>query len=339
MRIVQLSDKYHNDYQAFLLSIEQSLLYYSVPYKSFLEELLGCRSQYWLALEDNQIAGVLPLMEKDGPYGRVVNSLPYYGSNGGVLASSEMARNALCEKYNCLAQEQDVAAATLVTHPLMPLHEASVIYDLTDERIGQFTTLFSKGNAVNALLSRLDSSTRRNIRKAKKSGVKINVDNTAVDFLQAVHKENMVDIAGKAKSEIFFDLFPNYFQADEAFRIYTAEVEGKLVAALLIFYFNKTVEYFTPVTCKEYRNMQPMAGIIFEAMVDAAQRGFRKWNWGGTWLSQDGVYRFKRKWGAEDYRYPYYIKVNNSKLFSCSRENLLESYPDFYVVPFDHLRA
>ena len=33
-------------------------------------------------------------------------------------------------------------------------------------------------------------------------------------------------------------------------------------------------------------------------MASAAKRGMTRWNWGGTWLSQDGVYRFKKGWAG-----------------------------------------
>ena len=62
--------------------------------------------------------------------------------------------------------------------------------------------------------------------------------------------------------------------------VFTAFHDGCPVAALLLFYFNKTVEYFTPVTVHEYRNFQPMSLIVFEAMRDAINRGMTNWNWG-----------------------------------------------------------
>lgn len=339
MNVIELDSKHYSDYQTFLHSIDKSLIYYTVSYKGFIQELLGCKSQYWVVVENDQITGVLPSMEMKGPHGRVINSLPYYGSNGGVLATTITARNALCEKYNRVVRERGVAAATFVTHPLMPIHGSLVAHDFVDERIGQFTLLTNEGDAAAELLERLDGSTRRNIRKAEKSNVVVHIDNKAIGFLEDIHRENMADIGGKAKSEKFFELLPKHFLPDEQYRIYVAEIEGELVAALLIFYFNKTVEYFTPVTRKEHRSAQPMAKILFEAMVDAATRGFRWWNWGGTWISQEGVYRFKRKWAADDFRYSYYVKVNNTDILASSESGLLQSYSGFFVVPFDRLNS
>lgn len=337
--IERLADGPCGDYDEFLSELDESLLYYSSAYRGFLQDLLGCEDRYWVAREDGRIAGILPVMESDGPFGRVLNSLPYYGSNGGVLAKTPTAAQALWRQFDVMASAEGVAAATLVCNPLLPDEPPPVRCDLVDERIGQFTALPGDGDLGQAVFAAIDGSTRRNVRKAQKSGIVVEVDNAAVDFLETVHRQNMSEIGGRAKSPRFFDTFPRHFQAERDYRIYVAKLDGEPVAALLLFYFNKTVEYFTPVTVNVHRNSQPMALIVYRAMIDAAAQGFSRWNWGGTWLSQDGVYRFKRKWGAEDLRYRYFIRVNDRTLLSRARNELLDAYPDVYVVPFDQLRA
>ena len=81
--------------------------------------------------------------------------------------------------------------------------------------------------------------------------------------------------------------------------------------------------------------------VIFEAMQDAARRGCRNWNWGGTWLSQGGVYDFKSRWGARDVPYHYYVRLHarGAALARLSREELLAEYPYFYVLPFSALES
>ncbi len=339
VHIEPLADGVTPDYDAFLEEQDESLLYYSSSYRAFLMDLLGCDCQYWVAREEGCVTGILPIMEVDGPFGRVINSLPYYGSNGGVLANSKPAAEALWRQFDASAAADGVVAATVVGNPLRSDEPPPVPFDLVDERIGQFTPLTAGDDLGAAVFETIDGSTRRNVRKAQKSGVVVDVDCTAIDFLEAVHRQNMADIGGKAKSPRFFSTFPRHFEPDRDFRIYVARIDGEPVAALLLFYFNRTVEYFTPVTVGVHRNSQPMALIVYQAMMDAAGRGYARWNWGGTWLTQDGVYRFKRKWGAEDRRYRYFIKVNDKSLLSRGREELLNAYPDVYVVPFDQLRA
>lgn len=336
-RLSVLGSNDQGAYEAFLLGINDSLLYYSLQYKSFLQDLLSCEAQYWLAWDRESLVGVLPVMWRDGPYGRVLNSLPYYGSNGGVLATNPDATFALTEKYNELASASGVAAATWVCHPLHGV-DAVPVHTLVDDRIGQFTSLnWGHGDVESAMRAAVDGSARRNIRKAETSGVTVRIANDRLDFIRDVHWENMAEIGGKAKTAEFFGKIPRYFLADKDYRVYVAERNGTLISGLLLFYFNRTVEYFTPVTVSSERESQPMALILAQAMVDAARARFLRWNWGGTWLTQNGVLRFKRKWGAEDQTYRYFIRVNAHDLLSHTKSELLRAYPDFFVVPFGNL--
>ena len=128
-----------------------------------------------------------------------------------------------------------------------------------------------------------------------------------------------------------------FFEEGKDYKIYIAKKEGKKIAALLLFYYNKTVEYFTPVIESEYRSLQPMSVLIYQAMIDASIKGFKYWNWGGTWKSQEGVFRFKNRWNTKNIEYKYYIRINNKKIYQSSKSELLSEYPDFFVLPFDKL--
>ena len=89
-----------------------------------------------------------------------------------------------------------------------------------------------------------------------------------------------------------------------------------------------------PVTAPGNREHQPTAAIILRAMQDAQSDGRRIWNWGGTWTSQTGVYRFKKKWGATEKRYSYHTYVRDDCVLAQSAEALSAGYPYFFVVPF-----
>ncbi len=86
MEIKILNLDFHSEYEKFLLSNKEGLFYYSLKYRDFLKELLGCEEEYLVAVDGKNIIGILPLMYINGEYGRVYNSLPYYGSHGGIIA-------------------------------------------------------------------------------------------------------------------------------------------------------------------------------------------------------------------------------------------------------------
>lgn len=340
MRIEALTPDFAERYEAFLLARPETLLYQSWRYQSLLIGLLGCRQQGLLALdEDDHIQAALPLMAMDGPLGTVLNSLPFYGSNGALVGEDPAARAELVAAYRRLVQVPGMAASTVIENPLAPCGADGLAHDLTDERIGQLTPLPAAGDKEAALMQSFHYKTRNMVRKAEKLGVEVVVDNETMSFLVDVHEENMREIGGLAKSRNFFDSLPQYFRPGHDYRLYVARLGSEPLAAVLVFFYNRTAEYYTPVVRKEYRASQALSAAIFRAMCDASAQGYAWWNWGGTWLSQDGVYRFKSRWGTQDLPYRYFTSVHNPAVLKASRAELLVSYPSFFTVPFSALSA
>ena len=153
--------------------------------------------------------------------------------------------------------------------------------------------------------------------------------------------ENMLKIGGKPKPLKFYKEIKKIFHYDQEYRIYLAKKKGQVVSALLVFYYKNTVEYFTPTVMQEYRSEQPLSLLIFEAMLDAVkERGAIYWNWGGTWLTQKGVYHFKSRWGAKDHIYNYHIKTFKDFNFNgIGQKDLEDAYPYFFTLPFTVLKS
>jgi lipid II:glycine glycyltransferase (peptidoglycan interpeptide bridge formation enzyme) len=191
-------------------------------------------------------------------------------------------------------------------------------------------------------LSELFTSNKRNdIRKAIKSNVVVEIDNSkeAKDFLLTTHLENMATIGGIAKSESLFNSLYDTYVENKDYNIFIAKKDGESISGLLVLYFNEITEYYTPVTVKEFREFQPLALVIYEAMRFSVGMGCTSWNWGGNGLSLDGVYKFKQRWGAKDYNYNYYIKLNDKRLLGLEADALLNEYLGFFTVPFQLLNS
>ena len=133
MRIEILNEALYFKYEEFIKSFEYGLFYYSIKYKDFLEELLQCKSNYLLVIDkDENIQAILPLMIKEGKFGKIVNSLPYYGSNGGILSRNNQAFEFLLNEYNKISNE--VAGSTYITNPLQE-NIQELDYDILDSEL------------------------------------------------------------------------------------------------------------------------------------------------------------------------------------------------------------
>jgi lipid II:glycine glycyltransferase (peptidoglycan interpeptide bridge formation enzyme) len=180
----------------------------------------------------------------------------------------------------------------------------------------------------------IESSARRNLRKAEEAGILVRETPDALPVLETMHRANMQAIGGRQKPPQFFRSVADVLEFGRDWTLYTAELHGRTVGALLLFQGGRTIEYIMPAIDDAARQLQPTALMIARAMRDAIERGFRRWNWGGTWLTQDGVYRFKRKWGARERRYSYFITIRDERLLACSPDELSAAYPYFYTAPY-----
>jgi hypothetical protein len=336
LNVAALASADEPEVDRFVATLPRALLYHRPAWRHLLRELLGCQEASLVARDGSgSIVGVLPLLSAEGRWGRVFNSLPFYGSNGGILAATAPAAEVLAQAYSQLAVQPDVASATTVDTPGLPANAVSA--NVGDSRIGQITPIGQAEDHEGRLMASFHYKTRNAIRKAEKSGVQVHREDDAFDFLLHVHQENMAAIGGKPKPARFFELAARHFRAGSDYRIHVARIAGEPVAALLTFFAQKTVEYFTPVVRESARESQALSLVIQRAMVEASREGWQHWNWGGTWASQDGVYRFKKRWGTLDEPYHYKIQLNAAALRSASRADIEREYPFFYVLPYSLL--
>ena len=344
MDIEQIDGSGGEELLRYALRNPRSLLYSSPAYLNLIGRHLRAEVGWFVARTDGEVKGALPIAKADGPLGPVFNSMAYYGSNGGVVQhkADEEVKSALIDAFYSDARDAGACSATIINNPLeqdSAFYETNACPDFRDERIGQITH-FPDSKEGDELFASFSNPRPRNIRKAIKEGIEVYASNkeSSLEFLYKVHCENMQSIGGLEKSWDFFAKVKTHMPED-TWSVHVATRQGQPIAALLLFYFNQIVEYFTPVILAEHRGTQALALVIFEAMKAAMQRGCRHWNWGGTWLSQEGVYDFKKRWGTTDYPYHYYTKVYNQDILSQPKASLLNDYLGFYVVPFDALKG
>ena len=333
----------NSEIKEYLNSNDKTIFFSDPNYINLVSNHLKCKPYWIVAKKDNSIQSVLPFMIKDGKCGKVFNSLPYFGSNGGVIQNmnnTKLKAKMISTYYDYFNYRKGISA-TIITSPFekdIETYESQIKYDFKDYRIGQITYL-DRLNDYDDLINSYQNPRPRNIRKAIKEGVTIEQSQSdeAIEILFNIHYENINSISGRTKKKSFFTKIPKYINRDQ-WTIYQAKKEDKVIANLLVFYCNKTVEYFTPGTIADYRSIQPLALIIYKAMQDAVSKKMLYWNWGGSSPTQLGIYDYKRKWGTIDHNYYYYTAINGINLINKKKDFILKEYEGFYCLPFNALR-
>lgn len=331
-----------------------ALIYHSVSYGRFLKTMLQTATcEYLVARDGDRPVAALPTFALSHPqHGTVVNSLPFYGSHGSILCLPDApagAADALMEAFHARNRAGGVVAATIVGNPEGPAQPpANPQPDLIDRRIGQFTPLptgTDRSVVEEALFAQYHQKTRNMVRKGLKSDYRFREDTSPAMFaeLERMHVDGMRAIGGKWKEPAFFAAVQSTFVAGRDYRLFIAETsEGGVAAMLLMLYHRGYAEYFVPVSDAGHRSNQPLSALIHHAMMTSiVEAGSTCWNWGGTWLSQDGVYRFKSRWGTvdKDYDYKTWLYPENGDVTRLTRTDLADAYPQFFVVPYSALAS
>lgn len=328
-------------------------LYGNHHFLNFLENVAECKTHVLLAFAEGRIVGSLPFaIAERGDVGCVVNSLPWYGSHGSVLVghdlvakgASEDVISALLTEFARTIDRPDLLSSTMILLPDQEPHIATYEKILRpvqkDHRIGQMTELPASSDHDVENLEVVLKQKARIIRKSLRQGFAeaVTDETWAWDFLVKTHTDNMEAIGGRAKPE-------SHFQAMRAnlpskmIRLSVCLSDGIPVAALLVFKVGAVYEYITPVIVHEFRSRQPLTFLIWMAMLEAIKSGYARWNWGGTWVGQENLHRFKRDLGGIDRPYSYLISATEAGITKLReiKPQLNSLFPNFYVYPYSEL--
>ena len=120
------------------------MIYHSLKYKKLLLYIIKNSSAIYLgAFINNELVGVLPAILKKTDVGCVINSLPFYGSNGGTLTvskDSDLIKKKLYEEIKRIAIKEN-ALSTVIIESLISIKEFYFDNDsiIFDERYSQIT--------------------------------------------------------------------------------------------------------------------------------------------------------------------------------------------------------
>jgi hypothetical protein len=328
-------------------SSAEPLVYGSASYIRFLLTALPNVRFFCPAVTDgDSVIGTLPLLEQTAADGRIVlNSLPFFGSHGGpcwlsTVDNSQTVQAQLLRAASEIARERRAISITLVESPLQPIDTAAAQdqgFAVIDYRIGQFTALPYETRDVEAALFDLyHVKTRNAVRKGQKLGqvFERRIDDDALNWLQSAHAQSIMAMGGVPKSKAVFNQLLAQFPLESKARLYIGTCDGRLTSGLLVLLFQDTVEYFTPVVDPQYKDQQALSALIHHVMLESVYDGYRRWNWGGTWPSQEGVYRFKSRFGASEFPYRYFHKLFDPTVLATPHADLRAEFPYFYTCKY-----
>jgi FemAB-related protein (PEP-CTERM system-associated) len=286
-------------WDSFVAGCGEATFFHRAGWKAVIERAFGHRTYFLYAESGGRIEGVLPLAEvKSLLFGHTLTALPFC-VYGGVAAESERARRALDAAATALALRRRVDY--LEYRSLAPRHAD---WARKDDLYVTFRRPIDPDVEKNLLA--IPRKQRAMVRKGIKNGLRSEFD-PDVDRFFALFAENVHRQGTPALPRRYFALLREIFRDD--CRVLTVlDSAGTPVSSVLTFYWRDEVLPYYAGDALAARELAANDFKYWELMRDAAERGFRLFDYGRS-KRGTGSFDFKKNWGFEPQplHYEYYL--------------------------------
>jgi hypothetical protein len=287
-----------NDYAS---SHVYSTVYHLTEWSTVLEKSFGYTPFHLFSKnKDGKLSGVLPLVltKSFGTRNHLV-SLPF-SHMGGPIADSEIALLDLQEKAKNICDLLKCKYVEIKTmNNLQDSNIDSLWINNGFEINKQFSTYLLDLSIPEKVWKKLDpKSVRWAIGKARKDGVIVKKSNSVIDINHFYHlnlkTKKRIGVPGHPKC-----LFTNMFNIlGDKCTLYLAELNGEIIAGIITIKFKDTVLYAYGASDDKYRTHQPNSLLVWTAIEESCNEGYRYFDFGRTSPAEQNVTSFKKHWGT-----------------------------------------
>jgi len=277
-------------WDAFVESSPDARNYHRWIWRHVIQETYGHAPYYLAATSGGQIEGVLPLVfVKSRLFGDSLVSMPFF-SYGGVLTSSELARQALFAK--AVELSHDLRARNIELRQATPgipgWHEVT-------EKVTMGVEIPSDAAEM---WNRLNPKIRKRVRHSRKSGLTTCwAGGDRVEDFYSVFATNMRNLGTPVYPRAWFSNICACLPAQT--RILSVLDEGRTVAAAFVHVFRDTVELPWAASLPDSRKEFSPLLLYWTLLEWAAENGFRRVDLGRC-TPGTGNYQFKHHWVCEE---------------------------------------
>ena len=274
-------------WDGFVSSQPRAALGHLFAWKRVFESSYGKSTHYLMALEKNEVAGVLPLVHMRGLLGgnRLV-SLPFL-DQAGILAASAAAAEALQAAALRLARGIGATWIDLRSLAIEGEHVA-----------GRSTLVLRLPPDTGALWRSFSTKVRNQVRKAEKEALRTEPASRdhLCDFYE-VFSRNMRDLGSPVHSRKFFESVLAAFDSQASLYL-TVAGTGRVIGGGIALRSGGTVTVPWASSLRECFASCPNHSLYWKILTGAIDSGANDFDFGRS-HEDSGTYRFKRQWGAE----------------------------------------
>jgi FemAB-related protein (PEP-CTERM system-associated) len=296
-KISRWNDARRTEWDAYIARTEDGTFFHLSGWKTIFEEVFRFKTHYLIAEQNGRITGVLPCVEQNSLlFGRGLIAAPFCVEGGpcGDPASREALDRAA----------QDLMAQTRSSYIEFRSHQASRAgWQVKSNLYAKFIRPLSADHEAN--LQAIPRKQRAVVRKALQSDLTVSVERDPKRFY-AVYARSVQNLGTPVFGLRYFRRLCEIF--GEQCDIVVVSDNGVAVSAVLNFYFKDTVLPYYGGGTVEARRSGANDLMYWETMRHAADRGFRRFDFGRS-KAGTGAFAFKKNWGFEPewLQYDYWL--------------------------------
>jgi len=295
----QLSDQQRWD--AYVLNHPDGSPYHLFAWKRAVEEAYHHHCPYLFAEHNNQLVGVLPLVQirLPGVMNQLV-ALPYCDMGNCLSDTDEiqdllldalltMQGNLKCGKVNLRGTLRETLLKNKEFHA---------------EITGKVSMVLHLPPSSEQLWASFKSKLRSQIHKAEKNGITFSWSNQEhIDEVYSVFCKNMHELGSPVHSRHWLDRILMHF--GQRAKVGLVHSQNNVVGMGLLLLGQQSVSIPWASTLRASNHLGPNMLLYWNLLQFSADNGFKHFDFGRATIDE-GTYKFKKQWGAEPRPLPWY---------------------------------
>jgi FemAB-related protein (PEP-CTERM system-associated) len=286
LQIRELGNQNRAQWDEFVARSEDSNFFLPTPWKNVLEDVFGSDTHYFMATENGQVVGVLPLVYvKSVLSGHFVSSLP-----GGMVADNYEAADALLERGKDLVRNS--GASYLILRDSRTKWELPGL--VTDEEHVSFAIEVDRD--LEEVKGSFKKRTRQLVNQSERGELKLLVGLEVLDEFYQVYARAMRSLGTPTPGLEFFKSAGSHLP--ENMSLLAACYGNRIVGGGFISPFGDVVYCTWSGILREYYGLRPSHFLIWETIKYARENGYRHVDLGRSGKGS-GAYAFKKDFGGQ----------------------------------------
>lgn len=283
-----------------LLSHDDYSFFHTTTWAHILHESYGYKPLYFCINEAHSPTAMIPFMEVSSPLtGKRGVSLPFTDYCEPIVSHNDKFE----EIYNYVSEYGKKNGWKYIEirggQKFFDAHEPSEYYyghtlDLT--------------NGINKLRTEFRESTKRNIKKAEKEGVKVEITKS-IDAFNEFTRLNSLTRRDHGLPSQPYRFFKNVYDEIISKRIgfiSLATFNNTAIAGNVFFLFGEKALYKYGASDRNYQHLRANNLVMWKAIEWCCEHGYKSLCLGRTEPDNDGLRQFKTGWGTEENVIKYY---------------------------------